>query len=163
MLRDLRLAGAFIEVAFPGREERFVSLASDRCLLVVAAAISVARVLLRPRRSSASLMCPYWRTRVALLTPRGAIFLLTLQCADVCRRDATALRSAEDTWMLVVFRSLKHLGAGRTGDRRHAGMLGTAFRTEVRTKNSERFVSSKRLPARTHQMYETRTQTVWAV
>jgi hypothetical protein len=74
MLRDRLRVEVFLDVVLMDREGRFVSPASDRCLLTVAAAISVARFVLRPRRSADSLMCSYCRARFALLTPRSGIF-----------------------------------------------------------------------------------------
>jgi uncharacterized protein YjbI with pentapeptide repeats len=50
-----------------------VSPASRRCLFTVAAAICLARALLRPIFCSDSLMCSYWRARFRLFTPVGGI------------------------------------------------------------------------------------------
>jgi hypothetical protein len=53
------------------------SLASERSLLIVRAAISSARSLLMPRRRPDALMCSYCRPRLLPgLTPRGGICLL---------------------------------------------------------------------------------------
>ena len=74
-LRDRVREPAVFEEPVLRRVERFVSLASARCLFTVAAAISFARRGLRPRCCSDSMMCSYCRTRFALRTPRGGIQL----------------------------------------------------------------------------------------
>ena len=51
----------------------FVSPASRRCLFTVAAAICLARAVLRPISCSDSLMCSYCRARFRLFTPVGGI------------------------------------------------------------------------------------------
>lgn len=48
-----------LEVLFLDCEDRVVSVASERCLFTVAAAISFARLLLLPRFCADSLMCSY--------------------------------------------------------------------------------------------------------
>jgi hypothetical protein len=50
-----------------------VSPAWRRCLFTVAAAISFARFVLRPRFLAEALMCSYCRARLLLFTPRGGM------------------------------------------------------------------------------------------
>ena len=79
LLDDLRLEDFRLPLLEVFRELDFlrlllVSPACLRCLLTVAAAICFARLGLRPSFRSDSLMCSYWRLRLALLTPLGGIY-----------------------------------------------------------------------------------------
>lgn len=72
-LRDDDLRLELLERLLLDRLRPFVSPDFRRCLFTVAAAICLARRVLRPCFFADALMCSYCRARLALFTPLGGI------------------------------------------------------------------------------------------
>ena len=84
----------------------FVCPACRRCLLTVAAAISLARLVLRPRFFAEALMCSYWRARFALFTPRGGIRSSSNEDPKVSNSSRSKIQTGRRAQLSAVYRRL---------------------------------------------------------